>query len=386
MRKRLWQLHSWLGLIAGLGLLVIGLTGSLLVFHDELESVLNPTFIRVEPADHGRLPFDMLFTESRRQLPDHIVAGWSVRTPAEATYADVLYVVRRGTTDWNVATLNPYTGQVLAAPRKGTETFTGWLLELHYAFFTDHAGMAVAGLFAVVLCLLGVTGVWIYREFWKHLFTLRWGRGARILFSDLHKFTGITSVCFNLLLGFTGAYWNLTHIIGEWINGEPMAPKMEQPFYAATISPDTIVRDAVTRLPGYRANFISFPSMTAMDITLYGTLPTRNPLRGPYGSTLAYDAQTGAFKTATDIRSTGLWAQFVDMFVPLHYGTFGGLPVKILWSIGGLTPGILAITGFCIWCQRRKRHEAGPQIVSNAPSSFPAPVPSEFVAPRRDKA
>jgi uncharacterized iron-regulated membrane protein len=90
MRKRLWQLHSWLGLIAGLGLLVIGLTGSLLVFHDELESLVNRSAIRIEPTTSGRLPLDTLFAESRRQLPDHIIAGWTLRTPDESVYADVL--------------------------------------------------------------------------------------------------------------------------------------------------------------------------------------------------------------------------------------------------------------------------------------------------------
>ena len=42
MRKRLWQLHFWCGLIAGLGPLLIGLSGSILVFHDEVDRLLDP--------------------------------------------------------------------------------------------------------------------------------------------------------------------------------------------------------------------------------------------------------------------------------------------------------------------------------------------------------
>ncbi len=49
----------------------------------------------------------------------------------------------------------------------------------------------------------------------------------------------------------------------------------------------------------------------------------------------------------------GAWAQILDSFTPLHYGTFGGLPVKILWCIGGLAPGILSITGFLMWYKRK---------------------------------
>jgi uncharacterized iron-regulated membrane protein len=355
MRKRLWQLHSWLGLVAGLGLLVIGLTGSVLVFHEEIEAASNPELVRVSPTAAGRLPLDELLASANRELPAYEVTGWLLQHE-EPAQADVLYVIERGNNEWLVATLDPYTGRVLASPRDGGATFTGWLLELHYTFLGDHTGMFIAGLFAVMLCALGVSGLWLYREFWKSIFTLRWGRGARILFSDLHKFVGISSVVFNLLLGFTGAYWNITHVVGHWIMGDPEQAKMEKRLYASAISLDALVADAGGRIPGYRTNFISLPSDPAAPaITFYGAVEPKSPLRGPYGSVIAFDAQTGAFTSATDIRTAGVWTQIVDAFVPLHYGTFGGLPVKILWVLGGLTPGILAVSGFSIWWLRRKR-------------------------------
>lgn len=360
MRKRLWQLHSWLGLLAGLGLLVIGLTGSLLVFHDELEILVNPTLIRVEPSAAGRLPLDRLLAEANRQLSGYEITGWTLREPAEARYADVLYVIRHGSDEWLVATLDPYTGRLLASPRNGTATLTGWLLELHYAFFSDHAGIFVAGLFAVMLCALGVTGLWIYRGFWKTFFTLRWGRSARILFSDLHKFTGIGSVAFNLLLGFTGAYWNLTHAIGEWTSNVPPPPKMEHRLYADTLSLQALTTDAAQRLPGFATHFISLPYAPAAGVILWGAVEPRPALRSAYGSTVAYDPQTGAHTATTDLRAAPIWTQIVDSFRPLHFGTFGGLPTKLLWCLAGLAPGFLAVSGFVIWRLRRRAVSRAP--------------------------
>ena len=43
-----------------------------------------------------------------------------------------------------------------------------------------------------------------------------------------------------------------------------------------------------------------------------------------------------------------------DSFEPLHFGTFGALPVKILWCLGDLAPGILAITGYILWWKRKR--------------------------------
>ena len=357
MQKRLWQLHSWFGLAAGLGLLVIGLTGSLLIFHEELEKMVNRELVHVEPTAAGRLPLDTLLRHAERQLPGYEVTGWLPQWD-EPDLADVVYVIQHGTNEWKLVTLDPYNGQLLASPRLGKETLTGWLLDLHYTFFADHAGMLIAGAFGLLLCALGVTGVWLYRDFWKNFLRLRWGASLRILLSDTHKFVGISSVAFNLLLGFTGAYWNFTHVIGEWVMGEMPEPVIEKRLYGEALSLDAITRDANERLPGFRANFLTLPFAPEGGITLWGAVEPRGALRSPYGSTVAYGEQIGDFKVATDIRAAGFWKQAVDAFTPLHYGTFGGLPVKMLWFIGGLTPGILAVTGFCIWWMRRRRRSS----------------------------
>jgi uncharacterized iron-regulated membrane protein len=368
MRKRLWQLHSWLGLVAGIGLLVIGLTGSVLVFRSELEALLHPALALVEPTPAGRLPFDRLLAIAQHQLTGHEITGWVIDRD-DPTRADVLWAVPHGSTDWRFATLDPYRGTLLTHPIDDAATITGWLLELHYAFFADHVGMIVTGVLGGLLCALGVTGVWIYREFWKHLLTLRWRRGARILFSDLHKFTGITSVVFNLLLGFTGAYWNLTHVLGEELSDTPEPPQMSSRLYGPALSLDALVADAATRLPGFHTGYIGLPWQPDGDVTLYGAFADAGPLRSPYGTHLAYDPQTGEHKNTHDLRAQSAWAQVVDAFEPMHFGNFGGLPVKLLWCLGGITPGVLAISGFLIWRQRRGQPATRPR---QTPRSHPA--------------
>lgn len=371
MRKRLWQIHSWLGLFAGLGLLVIGLSGSLLVFREELESLFNPSLARVEPTPAGRLSLDALLQNAQRQLPDHEITGWLVQYDSPRS-ADVLYVIQRGHNEWLLATLDQYTGRLLASPRLGTTTFTGWMLDLHYTFFADNVGLVIVALLGVALCLLGITGVWIYREFWKHIFTLRWKRGARILFSDLHKFVGITSAAFNLVLGFTGAYWNIAHVVGHMIYGDPPQATISERLYSDSLSLDALTADAAQRLPGYRANFISLPSdPKTPTITFYGAFEPRGVMRGPYSSTVGYDAKTLAHQSSVDVRASGVWAQIYDAFTPLHFGTFGGFFVKILWCVGGLTPGILGVTGFLIWRSRRKSRAS---TSSKRPAPLPTPV------------
>jgi uncharacterized iron-regulated membrane protein len=80
------------------------------------------------------------------------------------------------------------------------------------------------------------------------------------------------------------------------------------------------------------------------------------PLRSPYGSIVSFDSKSGELKSAVAARDGGLGGQILDAFRPLHFGNFGGLPVKILWSVAGLTPAILAISGSLMWWQRKRRN------------------------------
>jgi uncharacterized iron-regulated membrane protein len=382
MKRRLFFLHSWLGLLAGLGLILIGLTGSVLVFKDELDGVLFPKMVKADPAGRERLPFDVLLASAKKAVPGHEVMWWD--KAREPDRADFVYVVVHGTEIWKGITMNPYTGELLAGPMEREDTITGWALSLHYSFLADHVGEFIAGLCGAMLFFLGITGVWMYRGFWKTLFLLRWGRSARIFFSDFHKMVGITSVAFNLVLGFTGGWWNLRHIIGHMFEEE--APEGAQPqfitksHYADTLSIDALVKKAQEAIPGFTASSVSLPGAPELGITIYGQAGN-GVLTSPYGSSVMFDQQTGELKEAKDLRQGNVWAKIEDTFRPLHFGNFGGIPVKILWCIGGLTPGILAVTGFIMWWKRRnptrkKKGKASDTMVDSAREAPVAPEPA----------
>ncbi len=374
MRKRLWQLHAWLGLVAGLGLLLVGLSGSLLVFHVELAALFSPARHVVDPSPNPRLPLDIALRRIEAQLPDHELTGWQLQNehPERAQH---LYVIRRGTNEWLTTTFDPYTGRVLGAPHRYEEALHGWLIEFHSALFAGDFGVAFAGLLAVVLCLLGLSGAYLYRGFWRHVFTLRWRRGARILFSDLHKFVGIASMPLNLALGFTGAYWNLTHTAEHLVEEDHEQAVVDRRLYPESLSLAAVVADSAARLPGFRTNFISLPSDPAHPtVILWGAVEPRPLLARAYHSTASYDPATGAHLRTNDFRTARAWKRFVDTFEAVHFGAFGGLPTKALWCLAGLSPAVLALSGFAIWAlRRRSRSGLRPDQVRQAAPSGPNP-------------
>ncbi|MCW1884153.1 PepSY domain-containing protein [Luteolibacter flavescens] len=362
MRKLFWKLHSVVGLMAGLGLLVIGITGSLLVFHQELDAVISPEATRVEPVPEGRMPLEKLVVAVEQQVPGHGVTGWELRRD-DPRAAEGAYVMPHGTRDWHWVTVDPYRGTVLSRPRDHDATLKGWLLELHKEFFLHDIGIAVTGLLGVALCFLGGSGLYLYRRFWKSLFRLRLKSSFRMLSGDFHRLVGVWSTGFNLLLGFTGAYWNVSHTIEHLVEPHHDAADevlFYEKLFSSELPIEAMLTDAKKEIPGFEARYVSLPWAPGGPFTLWGSAEDAAWFRSEYGSQVAFDSKTGAVISKHDLTKDGWWTQVVDSFEPLHFGNFGGLTSKILWSAAGLAPALLCLSGMAIWWQRHRKPGASP--------------------------
>jgi uncharacterized iron-regulated membrane protein len=342
-----------MGRLAGIGLVVIGLTGSLLVFHDELDAATAPGLFLAQPASSIRQPLDNLLADVEKALSDYEISSWL--PGGEPGAADRVFVVKHHHYERLLVTVNPYTGAILGSPLDARRTVTGRIMELHYTLFAGRIGTLLAGLFAILLCLLGLSGFWIYQDFWSNIIRLRWRASRQIFLADLHKTVGITTVVFQLILGFTGAYWNIPSALRQFRfpNAHPIELTARQ--WSRSISLDALLVLARQDLPGFQVTFIGFPAVAGADLQIIGH--AGSTFRSDYDCTAVFDAQSGARKSIRDIRKAGLRDQITDTFRPLHYGTFGGLFIKILWCAGGLTPGLLAITGYLMW----RRRQLGPK-------------------------
>ena len=188
--------------LGGWAVLIIGLSGSVLVFRQEIESLMMPEQVLAAEPSARRLDLDTLIARVEEQLDSYEPVGW--RPSRSSARNDQVFVTPHAGGEPKTLWIDPVVGEIRGSPVNSSETLTGWLLELHCTLFGGHVGILIAGVLATLLCLLGISGVWMYRNFWRSLFPLRWKLSGRIFFSDLHKMVGISSVAFNLILGFTG--------------------------------------------------------------------------------------------------------------------------------------------------------------------------------------
>jgi len=355
MNKLLFKLHRWAALAAFAPLLVICLSGSILVFKHEIDALLMHDTVRVVANTEGRRSLDALFSQVTAALPGHEVTGWAWFDDRER--ADVVYVIAHGASEWQYILLDPYRGTLLSPVLDSDSNVTDWLLSLHYTLLADGIGMLISGAFSVLLCLLGITGLWLYRHFWKRLFTLRWHARRVVAFSDLHKLVGTLASPVLLILGFTGAWWNLEHgameVAEHW--QEDDHPVVRGPLFSRDISLNRLLRDSHQAIAGFEATYLRLPWEPGIPIAVFGRVPTGNPLSSDYSSVVTFDAITGRRIDSSDIRTAGPVTRFEDTFRELHFGTFGGLLTRALWSVLGSAPAILTLTGLWLWWFRRSK-------------------------------
>ena len=355
MNKWFFRWHSRLALFAFLPLLLISVTGSVLVFKHEIDAWLMQDKVRVAAAPEGRLSLDRLADRLHGSLPAHEITGWVLFRDQER--ADLVYVIPHGSDEWHYVLMDQYRGELLAGPVTLTHYLTDWLLSLHYTFLLDDTGVAITALYAILLCFLGISGIYLHRRFWKNFFTLRWRARRVVYYSDLHKMVGIVASPVLLILGFTGGYWNIQ---GLWHEFEEHADGQEHHvmtgrLYNDELSLQGMLERTTNHLQPFQTTYISFPYEPGLDFRFFGEVQDGNPLISEYASIVSFDVQSGEFVSAHDIREAGIGMRILDTFRRLHFGDFAGLTSRVIWAVIGALPLVLAFTGVGMWLMRRSK-------------------------------
>ncbi len=378
MRKLLFKIHRYLALAAMVPVLLITLTGAVLVFKQPIDQWLLADKMAIAHQGETRQPLDRLLTRVETALPDYEVGSWELFYDGEK--ADRVYVIRHGTDQWYKATLNPYTGELLGTPVPLDHDLTDWLLELHYTLLLNdlwqtypQLGTVVGLVAAVILCVLGISGLIIYRKFWRGLFTLPRDRRPKIFNRKLHRFVGVWCSPVLLILGVTGLYFNVVELMEE--TGEAHEHHvMTGPLYGQQIDLESLWHQSRRALPGFRPTYLLMPWKPGLPITFFGRVEGVGMLTNEYSSSVSFDARSGAHQHTHDIREAAFTTRVFDSFRKLHFGDFAGVTSRVIWSLTGIAIAIMAVTGLLMWLgARRGKVKTGAPAAAASASRQPTP-------------
>ncbi len=356
LRDLIFPLHRYIGLVVGLIVIVIGLTGSLLVFYDEMDHFLIGFQTgRIVPQENQVSIESVLDTvrAAYANRPELKLNGIDLRPGAPyavglSSAADEDY--------WLDIFVNPYTGAILGS-REWESSFFGFVFNLHYKLLAGGAGEVIAGIAALLLLILCLTGLILWPG-WRKLiqgFKIKSQAHTKRVNFDVHKVVGIVATVFLAMTAFTGFCWNFWDYAEPAIYAAAFSPKPVDPVSQPTegklpVGLAEILQEADAALPGAISTWISVPTEKDATFQIYKKSPQD---RGDYDNSIYLDQYSGeVLRVDKGLEPKSLGDRVVNSFDEMHYGTFWGLPSRILYVFIGLTPTILSITGFVMWKYR----------------------------------
>ncbi|WP_411879389.1 PepSY-associated TM helix domain-containing protein [Polaromonas sp. YR568] len=369
-----YRVHRWSSLLCTAFLLVACLSGLPLVFSDEIADWLGeePGYPRVEvPA---KLPsLDAIVADSLRRYPGRQVS--SITLDDEAPQIVVALVASTSSTPSvkdepgkrYFLHFDARTAELLreSEPRRQKSlTFMGTMLTLHMELFSGLAGGLFMGLMGLLFAIALISGVLLYGPFMRNIDfgTVRASRSPRLRWLDLHNLLGVVTVVWALVVGLTGAMnelavplfslWQKTQVQGTlqpWQGKSPPAP-------AELGSVQNAVDTTRLALPGMHVISVVYPGSRFGSPHHYlvwakGSTPLTSRLFSP----ALVDARSGELSSVLNMP---WYLRALEVSRPLHFGDYGGLPLKIIWALLDLVTIAVLGSGLYLWFARRKATEA----------------------------
>jgi uncharacterized iron-regulated membrane protein len=361
--KRALSGHAAIGLLAGALMYLIALSGTLIVVHEEWQRWEQPgiaEMARIDPAAVQSAGEKVLASEAGKPRTGHFY----VHLPNDALPRTVI------TTD-NQAVYIDGSGNVAGSE---AHAWTEFLIGLHYYLHLPTTlGLTVVGGLGVMLAALVIGGVLAHPRIFRDAFRLRARSNDRVAQTDWHNRLGVWTLPFSLASAITGAWLGLATILAFvmaalFYNGDRekvFAPVFgSEPGHDERVAPlanvEAALRHMESAYPDIEPTYVIIhePGTAGQDLRIMGD----HPRRLIFGEYYRFDAN-GRFTGTIGMADGAIGQQAAGSVYKLHFGNFGGLPVKLAYILLGLAVTVVSATGTSIWLiKRRQRGRPAPRL------------------------
>lgn len=365
--------HVYLGIIAGLIVAVVGLTGSILVFEDEIDTALNKDFFTVKQQER-KIPVETIIPLVLEKYPE-LKFDYAMN---ENDGPNNAYRFYNFTTEQEFF-VDPYTAG-LSGKRLYETAFIRVITNIHTSLLLNEAGRYIVGIASLILLILTISGLrlWIPQK-WKQLksvLTVKFSSSLKRQNYDWHNVIGFYSSPVVALLSLTGVCITFSVIVvpllfilsGKTPQGIAQIFNTKSAYEKGvqSLSAEKAAAIAYREMPGSRVGGIALPADSS-GVYRFDMLTAAGRPEDGKREMLMIDQYNGKVLLNSRKDFPDIGDAYLSWLTPIHYGSFGGMPTKILACIGGLTPLVLFITGFIIWYPRwQKQKKAGNRLITKA--------------------
>ncbi len=363
--KRFLDLHALAGVLSGLFLFIVSLSGVFALFGDELVTWEDER-LRIELPEKPAPLMPLLEAYVAKLEATGDVTSTSVSLPRpDAPFYEVTAWFRPEGQAKAIRRLerwHPETGELLPEPRQG---MVHWLIHFHRSLMLPRTyGRALVGLSGIFMLLSILTGVIIHRKILKEIFTWRFHKSIRVKWQDSHKVLSVWGLPFHIMIAFTGAWLGMVALllpatavialkgdvsaVFEALAGETTEPTGKR---VEMVSLDTLL----PQMEQYAQRTIR-----TVDVERWGDETAEYHFHyRPFGTltglaVIEARAETGEITLHEQATKPGITFHMVSAVTTLHFADFGGVLVKIVYALLGIALCLITVTGMMIWLEKRR--------------------------------
>lgn len=379
----------WLGLISGIVVVILGITGCLYAFIDELEPIVYKQHFVVEQQT-SILPINFL----KASAQEAIGAAYPItrfEIPGQADRSYKFYASKRddkaltyfgeNVYSYN-AFVNPYTGEVLKVQNAEFEFFN-LVVALHYDLFLNKIGKQIVGWSTIMFIVLLITGILLWwpknkpalkqRVWFKWKETTKWKRKNY----DLHNILGFYTMILALIIALTGLVWAFpwwNDSVQFLANGGKTIEKPKPTLSDTTLLSlrsdlDLSIQQVRAQVPVANHYFINLPKENKSTLSIFASGHGSERYRF---TSFQFDQYTGALLKKETFADKSSGQQLRSMNYDIHVGSILGLPGKILAFLASFVAAGLPITGFYIWLNKKKKNKKQNRTITATQKMYPA--------------
>lgn len=380
-KKIIGKIHLWLGLITGLIVLILGITGCILVFEEEIRW-LNGTsriYKTVERQNAPVMPPSQVMKKAKEALPSEMASVYSIFKKQE----NAAVITWHWSPDPNdpgghgqymAITQNPYTGEVLTI-EDWNHDFWGTMFHLHTNLLLPYNfGHHITSYSTLIFVIMMISGIILWypksKKGLKQRFSVKWGASPKRLNYDLHNVFGFYMTWVAIFIALTGLMFGISWFREAVYFTTSGGEKLDFNNYPQSTAPadslllvdkqdaliDSLVAVSISKEPDLFEYMVNYPEQPA---DLINVSVSTNCGKTYYRhNEFAFDRYTGQLLAEEFWNDHHAGERIMHLNYAIHLGHIGGLPTKILAFLASLIATSLPVTGFMIWWGRRNKDEA----------------------------
>jgi len=360
----LWKIHHWAGLYTGIVIGILCFTGALAVFIPEIDFMIQKNYYSVSSAPSASPKIGAALAQVKKDYPK--MSGLLIDMPEKpgqvATFSFLVKGKNKASNQSHFLFVDAGKDKVVGS-RDRQNSIVNYLRQMHVRLYEGFWGRQLVGLGGVAFIVLTVTGFLIYGNFMKKQpYPKIRKKNIRILMADWHKILGISALAFNFVIACSGAWLGLQPKLMNWLNikapNDYDLPKVMKPKADAqtAVHWDEVFKAVKQHFPDLKPGYIRPSENGTASIAIHGNVEGQVYEKNLNTLVISKSTYQPLFKC--DMRERSFNDKFYGVQEALHFGDFGGLGLKILYTVLGLTSAFLSISGFVVYLHRtdKKQH------------------------------